>query len=211
MSPADANADSNADALRGYYRWHARIYDLTRWAFLFGRRGLVEEARRRLDPPGRILEIGCGTGRNLADLAKAFPDAQLVGLDLSADMLERAKSKLAPCAGRVELLHRAYDAPVSAEGEGFDLIVISYALSMINPGYDEVIAVSRRDLRPGGALAVVDFHGTRWDWFRRWMGVNHVRMEGQILERLEATYETVERRIGRGYGGLWDYLLFLGR
>ncbi len=204
---------SNAEALRGYYRLHAGVYDLTRWAFLFGRRTLVAEASRRIDPPARILEIGCGTGKNLAALARAFPKAHLVGLDLSAEMLGRAKAKLAPYGDRVELLHRPYAQPLSETdgGEGFGLVVVSYALSMMNPGYGQVLAHCRRDLGEGGVLAVADFHDTRHEWFRRWMGVNHVRMEGHLLAALESECEPLLRRIGRGYGGLWEYFVYLGR
>lgn len=201
----------NADSLRGYYRWHAKFYDLTRWAFLFGRRGLVETVAGRIEAPARILEIGCGTGRNLVALAEAFPSAKITGLDLSADMLDRARAKIAPFADRIDLLHRPYDGPVADDGGKFDLIVISYALSMINPGFDEVIALCRGDLNEGGVVAVVDFHETRWTWFRKWMGVNHVRMEGQILAQLDAGFEAVVRRIGRGYGDLWRYVTFVGR
>ncbi len=201
----------NADSLRGYYRWHAKFYDLTRWAFLFGRRGLVETVAGQIEAPARILEIGCGTGKNLVTLAEAFPSARITGLDLSSDMLDRARAKTASFADRVDLLHRPYDGPVSDESGKFDLIVISYALSMINPGFDEVIALCRRDLGEGGVIAVVDFHETRWTWFRKWMGVNHVRMEGQILAQLDAGFEAVVRRIGRGYGDLWRYVTFVGR
>ena len=201
----------NASSLRGYYRWHAKFYDLTRWAFLFGRRGLIETVAGQIEGPARILEIGCGTGKNLVDLAEAFPAAHITGLDLSADMLDRARAKIAPFADRVDLLHRPYDGTVADEDGKFDLIVISYALSMINPGYDEVINLCRQDLNEGGIIAVVDFHETRWTWFRKWMGVNHVRMEGQILAQLDAGFEAVVRRIGRGYGGLWRFVTFVGR
>lgn len=202
---------SSASSLRGYYRWHAKIYDLTRWAFLFGRRDLIAAVADRLQAPDRILEVGCGTGSNLVALAKAFPKAEITGLDLSADMLDRARAKIAPYADRVDLLHRPYDGPVADDGEKFDLIVISYALSMINPGYEEVLSLCRRDLREGGIIAVVDFHETRWPWFRRWMGVNHVRMEGQILDRLESGFHTVIREVRGGYGDLWRYVTFVGR
>jgi len=206
-----SDEDRNATSLRGYYRWHAKFYDITRWAFLFGRRGLVATVADQIDSPARILEIGCGTGKNLVALTDAFPGARITGLDLSADMLDRARAKIAPFADCIDLLHRPYDGPVASEDGKFDLIVISYALSMINPGYDEVIQLCRRDLNEGGVIAVVDFHETRWTWFRKWMGVNHVRMEGQILAQLDAGYEAVVRRIGRGYGDLWRYVTFVGR
>jgi S-adenosylmethionine-diacylgycerolhomoserine-N-methlytransferase len=206
-----SDADRNASSLRGYYRWHAKFYDATRWAFLFGRRGLIATVADQVKTPTRILEIGCGTGKNLIALAEAFPGARITGLDLSSDMLDCARAKIAPFADRIDLLHRPYDGPVAGEDGKFDLIVISYALSMINPGFDEVIRLCRRDLREGGVIAVVDFHETRWTWFRKWMGVNHVRMEGQILAQLDAGYEAVVRQIGRGYGDLWRYLTFVGR
>ncbi len=206
-----SDTNRNADSLRGYYRWHAKFYDLTRWAFLFGRRGLIETVAGEIESPARVLEIGCGTGKNLVALAGAFPGAKISGLDLSADMLDRARAKIAPYADRIDLLHRAYDSPIAEEGEKFDLIVISYALSMINPGYGAVIALCRQDLRAGGVIAVVDFHETPWPWFRKWMAINHVRMEGQILAQLDSEFEAVGREIGRGYGGLWRYVTFVGQ
>ena len=201
----------NDSSLRGYYRWHAKFYDITRWAFLFGRRSLIETVAGQVAAPARILEVGCGTGKNLVALAGAFPGAKITGLDLSSDMLDCARAKIAPFADRIELLHRPYDGPVADEDGKFDLIVISYALSMINPGFDEVIRLCRGDLREGGVIAVVDFHETRWTWFRKWMGVNHVRMEGQILTQLDAGFEAVVRQIGEGYGGLWRYVTFIGK
>ena len=51
----------DAAALTRYYRWHAPLYDATRWSFLFGRAALIRgiALHRR---PRRILEVGCGTG-----------------------------------------------------------------------------------------------------------------------------------------------------
>ena len=72
--------------LTRYYRWHARLYDATRWSFLFGRTALIR-AIAADSQPRRILEIGCGTGSNLLYLHRQFPDAAITGLDLSADML----------------------------------------------------------------------------------------------------------------------------
>ncbi|GEP43327.1 class I SAM-dependent methyltransferase [Brevifollis gellanilyticus] len=200
----------NQSSLAGYYRWHAQIYDATRWAFLFGRNTLVRRAATQMAMPRRILEIGCGTGKNLVDLAERFPKAQIIGLDLSKDMLDVAKKKVRAYGSRVGLLQRPYDAPV-AVGEKFDLIVMSYSLSMINPGFDEVIRLCRQDLSERGMVAVVDFHQSRWTWFRRWMGVNHVRMEGQILEKLRQHFEPLVCEVRHGYGDLWRYLVYVGK
>jgi S-adenosylmethionine-diacylgycerolhomoserine-N-methlytransferase len=205
-----ALASTNTTApLAGYYRWHAAFYDLTRWAFLFGRRPLILLAAAQTTPQ-RILEIGCGTGRNLAELADCFPKAQIVGVDLSKDMLDRARPKLRKYGRRVALLHRAYDAPV-AVGTKFDLIVFSYSLSMMNPGFEKVLEFCQADLSEHGAVAVVDFHDTSRAWFRRWMGVNHVRMEGQILATLREHFTAICCQEREAYAGMWRFLVFVGR
>jgi len=199
---------SSGTPLAGYYRLHARIYDATRWTFLFGRNQLLRRIARGRRPC-RILEIGCGTGKNLELLARTFPQARIVGLDLSADMLDRARPKLLKYGARVSLLHLAYEAPVSTEGK-FDLIVLSYCLTMINPGYEKVLRICLDDLASGGVLAVVDFHRSRHPWFRRWMGVNHVRMEGQVLDSLLENYAALTCEVRKAYFGLWQYVSFVG-
>ena len=203
-----AGAAAADQALERYYRFHARIYDATRWSFLFGRARLIERVAA-LHTPRNILEIGCGTGRNLARLARRFPDARLTGLDLSADMLACARRYLEPHGDRITLLHQAYARPLD-EAPRFDLIVVSYCLSMINPGYAEVIASARQDLQLNGLIAAVDFHDSSWSAFRRWMGVNHVRMEGQLLPELRARFRPLDSTVSRAYGGVWRYFYFIG-
>jgi S-adenosylmethionine-diacylgycerolhomoserine-N-methlytransferase len=194
--------------LERYYRVHARLYDATRWAFLFGRRELIERCAASCVPQA-ILEVGCGTGRNLAALTHAFPTAHIVGLDLSAAMLARARHKLAHCGEHIELLQQAYSQPLHT-GRPFDLIVFSYTLSMINPGWEQVIESADRDLAEGGIIAVVDFNDTPRTGFKRWMGCNHVRLDGHLRPSLEARFQSLFLNIRPAYGGLWSYFLFLG-
>lgn len=198
---------ANAAALRRYYRIQAGIYDASRWAFLFGRDAIIEAAARHTTPRA-ILEAGCGTGRNLAALRRRFPAARLTGVDLSADMLGRAERKLARSGARAALVEAPYAAPLAAGG--YDLVLFSYSLSMMNPGWDQAIEAARADLAPAGAIAVVDFHATPVTAFRRWMAFNHVRMESHLLPGLERRFMVRERRIVPVYGGLWTYLVFVG-
>jgi S-adenosylmethionine-diacylgycerolhomoserine-N-methlytransferase len=200
-----------ATAIERYYRLHARIYDVTRWSFLFGRRTLLKGITCSGDsPPMRILEVGCGTGKNLTALCRRFPKAFITGLDLSAAMLGVANKKIARFGGRVRLVHQRYDGPV-AGGEPFDLVLFSYSLSMFNPGFEAAIDAAHADLAESGQIAVVDFHDSRFRFFERWMGVNHVRMDGQLQPKLRARFVPQMDEVRHAYGGLWRYLLFIGR
>ncbi len=195
--------------LERYYRLHARIYDLTRWSFLFGRRSLLHRLPAGASPR-EVLEIGCGTGAVLATMAEQLPQARLEGVDLSGEMLAVAGRRCRRLGERVRLRHGAYGEAEGHEGR-FDLVVASYALSMFNPGWERAIEQALRDLRPGGRIAIVDFHDSPLAGFRRWMGMNHVRLEGHLLPRLASRFEIEHRRVRRAYGGLWRYFEFVGR
>jgi S-adenosylmethionine-diacylgycerolhomoserine-N-methlytransferase len=195
-------------AVEGYYRWQSVIYDATRWSFLFGRSAVLDRVASLVEPK-RILEVGCGTGRNLAELARRFPKAQLTGLDVSADMLALTEKKMAAEGERVKLVKRRYDAPLSQGG--FDLVLCSYALSMFNPGWEESMDCAVRDLAPGGLFALVDFHDSRFQWFRRWMGLNHVRMESHLVSGLKQRFETVIEERYAAYGGIWEWTIYVGK
>ena len=79
------------------YRYQRHIYDLTRRCFLLGRDRLLDE----LAPPkgGSVLEVGCGTGRNLIQAARRYPDATFYGFDVSDQMLATAASAITPPIG----------------------------------------------------------------------------------------------------------------
>lgn len=200
---------SDSEALQQYYALHSSIYDVTRWSFLFGRSRLMGEIRRRASP-SHILEVGCGTGVNLKHLGRLFPQAQLTGIDISAEMLAIARKKLRIYGDRVDLRQGCYREPLSL-GRAPDLICFSYCLSMIHAGVDEVLAAAAEDLAPNGRLAVVDFHGSRHSWFRRWMHLNHVCMEEHLLPLLRSRFHGECIQLGAAYGGLWRYFLFLGQ
>jgi S-adenosylmethionine-diacylgycerolhomoserine-N-methlytransferase len=197
-----------ATALERYYQFHSRIYDATRWSFLFGREEILRRVARVIAPQ-RVLEVGCGTGRNLPGLRKRFPQAHITGVDLSEQMLAIAAQKVRD--DKITLLRRAYSAPVHAGSSGFNLVLFSYALSMFNPGWEQAIDAAWDDLEEGGLVAVVDFSHTSFSWFRRWMGVNHVRMEGHLWPHLAKKFTPVLDERFNAYGGVWSYGIFIGR
>ncbi len=203
---------TNHDPLQRYYRFHSRIYDATRWSFLFGRKQIINLVAKEINPQS-ILEVGCGTGSNLMLLSEKFPKAAITGVDLSEHMLDVSRKKIRDNKP-VLLLQEKYNAPLRDKEEDiikYDLILFSYALSMFNPGWGSALAAASKQLSDNGVIAVVDFHHSRFKSFREWMSVNHVRMENHLLPGLEAYFEPVQSKIKSAYFGSWQYLHFIGR
>ncbi|MCZ7684806.1 MAG: class I SAM-dependent methyltransferase [Sandaracinaceae bacterium] len=80
--------------------------------------GLVCAAHRFVDSAesGTIVEFGCGTGRNLFFLAERFPNARLLGLELSPATVRRASERAAPYDGRVEVRVADMTRPLDLPG-----------------------------------------------------------------------------------------------
>ncbi|MCU0754246.1 MAG: class I SAM-dependent methyltransferase [Xanthomonadales bacterium] len=202
IGPKDAGGEAPGAALRRYYQLHAPLYDLTRWAFLFGRRRLCTEVARR--EPVRVLEIGCGTGRNLDQLARLLPAARLTGADLSSDMLARARQRLGGWGARLKLWEG--DFARMPAGEQHDAVVLSYVLTMTHPHTATLLAAAWQRVAPGGVLAIVDFHDSPLPLFRRWMALNHVRLQGELPGEVRELDGEVEIRRYSAFGGLWRYV-----
>lgn len=159
---AEANGAGAADAgvlMDRLYRRQRHIYDLTRKFYLLGRDHLIE----RLDPPpgGAVLELGCGTGRNLIAAANAHLGARFCGLDLSEKMLETADGnvKKAGLSRRIRLAPgdaANFDPKPLFGMASFDRVFFSYTLSMI-PSWPQALEAGLRALKKGGTLHVVDF------------------------------------------------------
>lgn len=172
------------------YRYQRHIYDLTRKYYLLGR----DRTIRRLDVPrgGSLLEVGCGTGRNLLLAARHFPAAELHGLDISAEMLATAASTLDGLEEKPHLIiaDAANYRPDDFNRQGFDRIMISYALSMI-PEWEKSLDASLAALNPGGSLHIVDFgqqeNLPRWiaRSLRAWLARFHVTPRASLREALQ--------------------------
>ena len=172
------------------YRRQRYIYDFTRKYYLVGRDSLIEKLA--LEPGARLVEIGCGTGRNLIAIAKAYPDARLYGLDASAQMLETAQAQLvrAGLAGRVNLTHGLAEnlCPEAFGVERFDHALFSYSLSMI-PDWRQAIVASAKALSDQGHIHIVDFGDLEKlpgkGLLRAWLRLFHVTPRSELLKSLE--------------------------
>ncbi|PZN98362.1 MAG: SAM-dependent methyltransferase [Hyphomicrobiales bacterium] len=204
--------DGAAGLMDAMYRHQRHIYDASRKFYLLGRDRLIAELAPR--PNGTILEIGCGTGRNLIRIAQAYPGRDCFGLDVSAAMLETARQSVARAGMADRIVLKQADAtdfdPQALFGQdGFDRIVISYALSMIPP-WRGVVEEAARRLSPGGELHIVDF-GDQRDLpapFRavlnRWLALFHVTPRDDLATVVDAVAKTAgatasTRPLHRGY------------
>ncbi len=206
LTPTKAGNDRR---LRQYYRFQSHIYDLTRWSFLFGRNRIIRKIPYRREKQLRILEVGCGTGQNLVALARRFPNAKITGIDLSPDMLHIARKKTAAFSDRITIVAGAFG--LDAFEEAFDLILFSYCLTMVNPGWKTMISDAKLLTRAGGYVAVVDFYNSPWRWFKRHMAGHHVRMDAHLLLELSLHFKLRKARVHRAYGGVWCWFYFVGR
>lgn len=147
----------HGELMDSVYRTQRHFYDVTRKYYLLGRDALIAD----LAPPagGSVLEIGCGTGRNLVAVGKAWPEAQLFGIDISGAMLETARASLAKAGVAATLAEGdacGFDAGALLGRATFDRVFISYALSMI-PDWKAALVQAARSVAPGGRLEIVDF------------------------------------------------------
>jgi S-adenosylmethionine-diacylgycerolhomoserine-N-methlytransferase len=171
------------------YRHQRHIYDASRRYFLLGRDHLID----RLEPPAgsSVLELGCGTGRNLITAAKRYPKARFYGVDISPEMLATAGRHVAR-ADLDDRIHLAQgDAtrfdPAMFGLQRFERVFFSYSLSMIPP-WRQALAHGAALVAPGGRLSLVDF-GQQDGlpcWFRAllfaWLSRFHVRPPGNLAD-----------------------------
>ena len=196
------------------YRRQRYIYDFTRKYYLFGRDRLIRELNLR--PGERVVEIGCGTARNLISIARRYPQARLYGLDASSEMLKSAAEAVARAGltGRIALAHGYAEALTPAmfgESEAFDVCIFSYSLSMI-PEWNQALKAACAVLSPSGRVHVVDFGDLtglgRWGRavLLAWLRLFHVVPRAELLQSLE------ERGAGslRFLPGRYSFLLTAG-
>jgi S-adenosylmethionine-diacylgycerolhomoserine-N-methlytransferase len=161
------------------YRRQRHIYDGTRRYYLLGRDQMISGLRP--EAHARVLEIGCGTGRNLVLAARLYPDARFFGIDVSTEMLTTAIAAISRggLTSRVRVAHgdgTAFDPSKLFGIPQFDHVMISYSLSMI-PDWRRVLGAAAVHLKPGGRLHVVDFgRQERWPGIarmllRRWLAM----------------------------------------
>jgi len=169
--PASAKPETYPPYYRRTYHWQsdgwlsdrsARLYDAS-VEFLFG--GTADVMRRMAIPPlvdalrsidsPRILDVACGTGRFLSQVAAALPSARLYGLDLSPFYVRHARRALDPALDTTLMVENAEKMPFA--DESFDAATSVFLFHELPPRVRRAVATEiRRVLAPCGTLVVCD-------------------------------------------------------
>jgi phosphatidylethanolamine/phosphatidyl-N-methylethanolamine N-methyltransferase len=156
-------ANMDAKAVRSAYRRWAPFYDNTFGRFTTeGRRHAVELINRR---SGRVLEVGVGTGLSLPNYASHL---EIVGIDLSPEMLEKAREKVAEEGlENVTGLHEMDAGDLKFPDASFDTVVAMYTLTVV-PEPEKVMRELARVCKIGGQVILVN-HFSQEEGVRGWV------------------------------------------
>ncbi len=127
-----------------------------------------------------VLEVAVGTGSLFVDLVRSNPHGRTEGVDLTAAMLDRARTKVANLPGRHSL--RVGDASaLPFDDASFDLVANNYMFDLMpETQFATVLREFRRVLRPGGRLVVV----------------NMAHADAMLLRVYELVYRLAPRMMG---------------
>lgn len=192
---------TSRETVRGLYRRFARQYDLDMQllrlvGFRSARYGLRAVTSLRPRRGDHVVELGCGTGANFAPLVDRIgPEGRLIGVDLTPEMLDRARERVERFGWRnVELVQSdmaKFGFPERVNG------ILSVGAFGYVAESDRVIENAARALAPGGRLVIVDVkRPERWPlWLLRlllWVG-RPFGVSADYLDR--CPWRAVERRL----------------
>jgi ubiquinone/menaquinone biosynthesis C-methylase UbiE len=192
---------SHADDLAAFYAPQIEHYDRFRERLLQGREQLI--SKLPLPMHAHVVDLGGGTGRNIEYFGeRASHIARYDVVDLCAPMLAHARQR----KRRFPQLHAIHgDATIWTPHEPVDVVIMSYALTMI-PNWRAAVVNALRMLKSGGTLGVVDFYVaaasplpgcSRHSWLARkfwpaWFKHDGVRLDSAQLPTLCNVLKTCE-------------------
>lgn len=163
-------------------------YDAAIRRFIPGYETMVETAAGAVAAvlPGLVLDLGAGTGALAGSLLERIGVGRVELVDVDADMLARARSRLRRYGERVAFSERSYDEPFP----DCDAISASLSLHHISTldAKKELFARAHRAIRPGGVLVIADAYMPadeieRDTLYRSW--VDHMVRSGIAQQRAE--------------------------
>lgn len=164
------------EAVKTAYRRYARIYDVIFGAVLQPGRKAVLDALK-LTPGDRVLEVGVGTGISLP----LYPrDVRITGIDVSREMLEKARARVT--RGRLDNVEELLEMDaeqMTFPDASFDKVVAMYVVSVV-PRPEKLLEELHRVCKPDGEIFVV----------------NHFQSENRVMGALERALGSVSSQIG---------------
>jgi phosphatidylethanolamine/phosphatidyl-N-methylethanolamine N-methyltransferase len=167
----DGSTSSHIDehAVKSAYRRWAPVYDHT-----FGK--VAAEGRKHSveiinQSKGRVLEVGVGTGLSLPTYARHL---EIVGIDLSPEMLEKARERVTTeRLANVTGLHEMDASDLKFPTASFDTVVAMYVMTVV-PDPEKVMRELSRVCRPGGEVIIVNHFSAEegkpgWEGMRGWV------------------------------------------
>ena len=151
------------DKVKTAYRRWAPVYDHTFGKFASeGRKHAVELINQR---KGRVLEVGVGTGLSLPAYGRHL---EIVGIDLSPEMLEKARERVATEGlDHVTGLHEMDASALGFPDEAFDTTVAMYVMTVV-PEPEKVMRELDRVTKVGGEVLLVN-HFSQTEGVRGWL------------------------------------------
>lgn len=156
MQSINSWSDYDTNFVRARYNRLASFFVLFEWLFWLPR-GIRQKAVNRLElaPGARVLEVGCGTGRNLQLLVEAVgAEGHVYGVDVSEGMLVEAE-ELCRQQGYCNVTLIRSDAAQYLVPEAVDGVLFSLSYATMSH-HREVLRHAWNQLRAGGSLVIMD-------------------------------------------------------
>ena len=167
-----------------------------------------------LDYFNSILEIGCGTGVYTTLLNERYPDADITAIDISGEMVERARKKI----GKKKVSFQVSDAESLSLGQKFDIITSNASFHWFS-GIERAFSCFSEHLNPGGRICFSMYGPDTFREFKEVLGIHFGPRQWLSSSRF-APKDEVEEAIGRyftkceiseenfsvDFFSIWDFL-----
>ncbi|HSO43310.1 MAG TPA: class I SAM-dependent methyltransferase [Rhodospirillales bacterium] len=172
------NFEVHLASVQAAYKRYSFVYDNVFGKLLeAGRTSATNIVNTRAGAGAKVLEAGVGTGLSLASYR---PDLHVYGVDVSMEMLKRARNRVRKTPAAAPRLMLQMDAQRLAFKDGeFDFVVAMYVASVV-PDLNALLGEVARVCKPGGEIIVV----------------NHFKSSNKIMSRLEDAVAPLYRYIG---------------
>lgn len=193
--------------------FHPRVFSDQQWAESYYNRNLknIERVGKRLVKvlrksgvtSGKVLDTGCGFGAVVIQLAKSFPEMEIVGVDLGDPLLEMGRSlaEKAGVANRISFARGDVQA-LEFSDNNFDIVINTFVAHLV----DEPVKMfneMERVAKPGARILVTDLR-------RVWLGLIVKKLRTAFtLDEAKALMAETNLRRGRFSTGpyWWDYMV----